>query len=673
MAPPLSVVHESDQAVVWSVVRAGDGTVYFGTGHQGAVFRVPPEGEAAQFWKSPEIEVFALAVGPDGALYAGSSPNGKVYKISADGKSSVHFDPKEQYIWSLVFDSDGQLVVGTGSVGKLYRVDQSGNGEVWAETGQRHVMSLAVDAKGNVLAGTDPEGILYRIGPGSDIFAVHDSDLPEVRSVSVGSDGEIYFGVMGGGMDRILQSVQAIGRAAPTAGGVAVAPQTVQVASPQVSASVRYAQPQVVYSGERSAVMRIVEGQAVEKIWTSNDQQLLGLALQRDTRRVLFATDRAGRIYESGPDRRHRLVTQTGQSQLTTLLAAEDGVLAASGNGGTLFRLGLKPAPEGVFEAAPRDTGGVSAWGQLAWRATVPEGSGVEVRTRSGNTARPGTGWSDWSAALADPDGSAVRSPAARFLQWQATIRGAATLDRVTVHYLPQNSAPVVKSLNVVPESSSGKDSSGGGASSTSSYSITVSASGESSPPTQNSSASTPTTVRTLAIVWSAEDPDGDKLRAEVSFRGEGESRWKTIEEDLPGPKFAVESDSLADGVYEFRVRVDDGLVNSSERVLTGERVSRLVLVDQTPPTITNLEPGEGTVRFRASDAASEIRSAEYSVDAGDWHPILSGDGILDSREEEFSIRLEDMGQAEHLVVLRVRDRAGNTGLGKALVLGGGR
>ena len=62
------------------------------------------------------------------------------------------------------------------------------------------------------------------------------------------------------------------------------------------------------------------------------------------------------------------------------------------------------------------------------------------------------------------------------------------------------------------------------------------------------------------------------------------------------------------------------------------------------------------------------LRGAEYSVDAGMWVPILSDDGIVDSLREAFTIRLAGVDGAEHLVTLRVRDKAGNAGLAKAVV-----
>ena len=671
-APSLDEVYASDQAVVWSLARDPNGTVYYGTGHQGAVFRVAPDGGGALLWKAPEIEVFALALGPDGQLYAGTSPDGKVYKVAADGTSSEFFDPGAKYIWALAFDGEGRLIVGTGSAGKVFRVSQDGAGEVWFESGQRHVMSLVLDARGNVLAGTDPNGILYRLDDGGGAFALYDSDLPEVRSVAVGPEGAIYFAAMGGGMDRLLRAIPGQQAAMQVQGSGPSAQGAVQVAAPQVSSTVTYAQPQVVYSGERAAVLRLVDGRAVEKLWSSNDQQILGLALEQGpSGKVLFATDREGRIYRTGPDRELSLLSQTGQAQMTVLLRSPEGLLVGSAHGGSLYRLSPAPALQGVYETAPRDTGGVSRWGRLSWRGESGDGSAIEISTRSGNTYRPDASWSAWSPAVGDSGDAEIASPPARFLQWRATLRGSARLDAVSVHYLPQNSAPVVRSVNVVPEAAKAGNASGTDSSdSSSSYSITVSASGSSSAPKASDSRSNADApVRKLAIVWGAEDPDGDELRAEVSFRGEGETEWKRIRKDLAGPRFSVESDALADGRYEFRVRVDDGKANPAGRALSAERVSRPVLVDRTPPVVRALpRAAGGELRFAAEDAASEIRAAEFAVDAGDWRPVLSDDGILDDLREEFTLGIGDLESGEHLIVLRVRDRAGNAALAKALV-----
>ena len=682
-APELSTVYKTDQSVIWTIVEDSAGVVYFGTGHQGAVFSVSQQGKGKQLWKAPEIEVFALALGPDGLLYAGTSPNGKVYRLDKSGEAEPFFDPGETYIWSLVFDRGGGLLVGAGDKGKIYRVDRDGNGELWFDSGQRHVMSLALDAEGRLLAGTDPAGILYRVESPRSAFALYDSDLPEIRSIAAARDGAIYFAAMGGGMERMLQSVQAAQAAAqqaaaPQSPAVKAGAAPAQAAAAQTSATVSFAQPTVSYGLERAAVLRLQPGRAVEKLWSSTEENVLGLLLKdAPGSQAVFAGDRGGRIYEIDPRRRLSIAAQTDRPQITAMLQTAQGVLLGSAHGGDLLRLANEPAPSGVFETAAYDSGGVSRWGRLSWQGTTPEGASIAVRTRSGNSYRPDATWSPWSAAAAEAEDAAVASPAARFIQWQATLTGGAVLDSVRLTYLPQNSRPVVKSISVLPEAADTDAANGAKpavSDTTSSYSITVSASGSVSAPVSSTKALElgRGPRRKLAVSWQAEDPDGDALRAAVAFRGEGETVWKTIERNIDAAKLTIDSDALADGRYRFRVTVDDGGVNPADRALTDEKIGAPVVIDHTPPRVRlaadETDAGAG-IRFEATDATSNLHSAAYAIDAGEWRPLNADDGVIDSKKESFTVKpSEKPGGGEHLIVLRVRDRAGNAGLGKALL-----
>lgn len=670
VAPDVTTIHETDQSVIWSIVEGKNNTVYFGTGHQGAVYAASGNARAELRWKAPEIEVFAMALGPDGLLYVGTSPSGKVYRLGTSGDGEVFFDPGETYIWSLVFDRDGGLLVGTGDQGKVYRVDRSGNGEVWFDSKQRHVMSLALDNEGRLLAGTDPAGILYRVDGKASAFALYDSDLPEIRSVAPARDGSIYFAAMGGGMDSVVQSVQAQVAAQPQ---VAVAGAT-PIASPQASSTISYAQPTISYGLERSAVMRLQPGQAVEKLWSSTEENILGLLLKdADGSKAVFASDRYGRIYEVDSRRRLSIVAQTDQPQITAMLNTAEGMLLGSAHGGNLFRFPTARSKDGVFESAVHDSSGISQWGRLTWRGSTADGSSIEIRTRSGNSYRPDETWSPWSAPITQPEGALIASPAGRFIQWQATLAGESVLDSVRLTYLPQNSRPVVRSITVLPEAGAPAGASSAAAATTdttSTYSITVSAAGDVTPPTTGTKATElgAGNQTKLAVSWKAEDPDGDNLRAEVAFRGEDENAWKTIKREIAVSKYSIDSDALADGRYYFRVRVDDGGVNPAARALSDEKISDPVVIDHTPPRISVSSSDSDTqVQFDAVDAISGLSAAHYAIDAGDWRPLNADDGVIDSEQESFTVTLGELGEGEHLIVFRVRDRAGNVGLGKTL------
>ena len=46
-------------------------------------------------------------------------------------------------------------------------------------------------------------------------------------------------------------------------------------------------------------------------------------------------------------------------------------------------------------------------------------------------------------------------------------------------------------------------------------------------------------------------------------------------------------------------------------------------------------------IPIQAVDAASPLRRAEYSIDAGAWMPLDAADGVIDSKQETFRVRLD--------------------------------
>src|SRR5205085_9203958 len=173
LAPRFAQMFDTEQAYVWSSAVDTAGNVYLGTGHDGRIYKVTPDGKGALLYDAAELDVTALVVGRDGALYAGTSPDGKVYRITPDGKAEVYFDPPDKYIWSLAVMSDGSLAVGTGDTGKLYRVSAAGAkpaDSLLIDTNETHIISLAVDQKGNLIAGTDPGGLVLRVSPEGKAF-----------------------------------------------------------------------------------------------------------------------------------------------------------------------------------------------------------------------------------------------------------------------------------------------------------------------------------------------------------------------------------------------------------------------------------------------------------------------------------------------------------------------
>src|SRR5678816_2858976 len=195
LAPNLTEVFNTEQAYIWSSAIDNQGNVYLGTGHDGKIYRVPPDGRGSLLYDAAELDITSLAVARDGVLYAGTSPDGKVYRISADGRAEVYFDPPDKYIWSLAILGDGAVAVGTGDNGKLYRVSTAGakpETSLLISTNQTHVMSLAVTSQGDLIAGTDPGGLVLRISSDGKAFALFDAHLREIHSLAPAADGSVY-------------------------------------------------------------------------------------------------------------------------------------------------------------------------------------------------------------------------------------------------------------------------------------------------------------------------------------------------------------------------------------------------------------------------------------------------------------------------------------------------
>src|SRR2546423_5254470 len=195
LAPRLDQVFNTEQPYIWSTAVDAAGSIYIGTGHDGNLLRMAPDGKGALLYKASELDVTALAVAKDGALFAATSPDGRVYRVTSDGKAEIYFDPGDKYIWSLAVLPDGSLAVGTGDKGKLYRVRTAGakpETSLLISTNQTHVMSLAVTKQGELIAGTDPGGLVLRILTDGKAFGLYDASLREIHSLAVAGDGSIY-------------------------------------------------------------------------------------------------------------------------------------------------------------------------------------------------------------------------------------------------------------------------------------------------------------------------------------------------------------------------------------------------------------------------------------------------------------------------------------------------
>jgi hypothetical protein len=658
LAPRLTEVFRSEQSYIWDSIIDRAGNVFLGTGGDGKIFKVAPDGTGVLFADLLELNVSALAIGRNGDLFAGTSPDGKVYRISANGTVTVYFEPREKYIWSLAALPDGSLAVGTGDAGRIYKVSAAGvdpGKSILFDTSEAHIIALVGDQKGNLYAGTDSNGLVMRFSPDGRPFGLLDSPLREIHELTVGVDGSLYVLALG---------EPASVPKAPDAASPAIAeskPVTVDKPSLAVPETVK---SKYDLTGARTAVYRVMPDGGNDLLWASTSVTGFSILANQAGNGVLLGTSDKGRIYSIQNDGTEILALQSSAGQISTMRASGNGLMATSSNPGTLYGMGPETVGEGTYDSSVLDAKATATWGRLWWN-----GSGdLSIQTRSGNTDKPNETWSPWTQPAKNTNGIQVSSPKARYLQWRATLKASAAparLEGVHVAFVPRNLAPEVLTLQVLPINV------GLIATAPAQIDPNIEIAGM-DPAVFGIIVASPAPRRiyqrgAVSLQWTSEDRNGDKLIFDVYYREIGETGFKLLREGISESFVALDGQSLADGEYIFRIVAKDYPSNPEPLALSGEKLSNPVTIDNLPPAVSVVSNTPTQVVFEAVDQASFITRAEYSVNAGDWHPVYSQDGISDSRIERYTINLPN-GAGEYAVTLRVFDVNGNVGNARRVI-----
>ena len=670
LAPNVTEVFNTEQAFVWSSAADSQGNVYLGTGHDGKIYRVTPDGRGAVFYDAPELDVTALAVGRDGSIYAGTSPDGKVYRINAGGQAAVYFDPADKYIWSLAVLGDGSLAVGTGDNGKLYRVraaEANPATSLLISTNQTHVMSLAVTPNGDLIAGTDPGGLVLRISADGKAFALFDAPLREIHALAPAADGSIYaLGLSDAAAGR--QPSAPVQTPQTTEGGTVTSTSVTITAIDESGTPIQTpAQPtrsRTDISSARSAVFRILPDGGTDVVWSSTSVTAFSVAPALQPGSVLIGTSEKGRIYSVTNDGRDTLLLQSSEGQISSLLVRGDQVYAASSNQGKLFRFGKSLIAEGSYESPVRDAKLTATWGRIWWRG----GGNVELQTRSGNGERPDSTWSEWSTSYRDASGNQITSPRARFIQWRAVLRtaagGAASwMEDVSLAYLPRNVAPEILSITSLPI--------GVGLQQVAQIQVDPNLEASGLDPSLLGAVAQAAPRRLFqrgarSFQWQAEDRNGDTLEYAIYYRSLNENTFRLLKDKLRENFYTIDGATLADGRYVVRIIASDAPDNPLGQALTGERMSEPVDIDNTPPVVraANNPAGGANSRavFEVMDATGKVKRADVSINGSLWTSVFPDDGIADSGNERYSIDIPNLGPGEHTISLRAFDGSGNVG-----------
>ncbi len=705
LAPSFRPLATTPSTYLWSVASDDRGNIFAAAGAPSRVYRITPEGAVSVVLAPGELQVQALVVDKNGTIYAATSPDGRVYRIDRkptsaksvpptapanqaanapqttldpEYTSSVYFEPKTKYIWALALDNDGRLYVATGDRGEIFRVNRDGTSSVFFKSDDAHIRAIAFDPNGNLIAGSDGSGLIYRISPNGEGFVLYSAPKKEITAVAIDNNGNIYASAAG---DKKAS--------APAPAPVVTAPQPVPIGNAPAPTNAPLPQMPVPGLGATgSEIYRIAPDGAPKRLWSSRDDLVYSLAFDQDGR-LIAGTGNKGKIYGIGMDGQFSDMLKASANQVVGFARAPRGALyAATSNLGKLFVIEDSAQREGSYESDVFDARIFSRWG----RAEVRSRGNVELFARSGNVDNPDRNWSTWKKVDLQKD-PVLDIPAARYMQWRAVLHSgnpAPQVDSVGINYLAKNVPPEVEDVNVqvgyrFPM-----------------IARTLSEVANSGPMVPNPP-NTPAAVRdrdSIAISWRARDENEDQLSYAVYYRGDSETRWKLLKDDLADRFYTLESGLLPDGGYTIRVVASDAPSHSPDDALTGAKESARFEVDNTPPTVANLAAvldGDNLhITFTSTDSFSPIARAEYSIDAGDWQFVAPVGGLSDAKTENYDVtvplprgavadnsatevettqpktarkpRPANALAVEHVVVVRTYDRFDNMGTSKVVV-----
>jgi len=703
LAPTFKQLYAAPSTYLWSIASDDAGNVYVAAGSPARVYRVTPDGQSTTILEPSELQVQALVVDKNGVVYAGTAPDGKVYKIEhrsagaannpsekADKTkesldpawtSSVYFDPKTKYIWDLAFDAAGDLYVATGDRGEIYKVTPKGEHSLFFKSDEVHIRVLSIDSKGNLIAGTDGSGLVYRISPSGEGFVLYSAPKKEITALAVDDAGNIYAAgvgekrAAGTGLPAFPQPPP-VPTVTPTPTPAQPTPGLVITPGPAtMTPFLNFPAPGTGATGG-SEVYKIAPDGSPTRLWNSREDIVYALGFDSQGH-LLAGTGNRGHIFAIHNDDYFIDLLKAGASQITSFAKAPGGGLYASGsNLGKIFVLGPQPKSEGTYESDIFDAKIFSRWGRAEFRGT----GNVELYARSGNVDNPDRNWSPWKKVDLQA-GAETGIPAARFVQWKTVLHAgnpAPRVDSVTLNYLSKNVAPQIDDIGVQVGTR---------------YQPLPKSAQVDTGPTQPGQVRFDPPVPSLrdrdsiGVKWTAHDDNDDQMVYALYYRGDGESRWLLLKDDLSDKFYSFDASLLPDGGYVFKVVASDAPSHSPGEALSNDKESGRVEIDTTAPRIEGLtavvDGDKVHVTFRAADSFSPIKRAEYSVDANDWQYVEPVGQIADSKTENYDFRAvipgstgntatknAAPGTTDHVVVVRVYDRYDNMSAMKTMIRG---
>jgi sugar lactone lactonase YvrE len=677
-APALETLAELDAPILWDAQTDSKGNLYVGTGNQGVIYKVSPDGEVETVFESNRLMARALVVDRRDRLYVSVSPDGTIYRISKNGVVEVFLKMPDEYVWDLVFGEDDELYVASGSHGIIYRIDtgaKTPEAEVFFDSEETHITALAFEADGNLLAGSATHGLLYRVDSEGEGDVIYSTGEREVRTILPQKDGSIYFSSFNqpsrSSNLKKTSSSSSSGNKSSNASGSSFFADTDTPSNGDSKATPFYAMTISGRANDSGSLYWMDTDGFVTNWWLENKTSIYSLA-QLPNGHLILGTGSKGNLYEvDQPGDWTLLHTLESAGEITGIIPSGEGGIyyLICSNPGRILKLDTTEASVGFFESEVVDFDHVSRFGsfQLYSEPLGESIAGVEVR--GGNLESPDRTWTDWVVLAGENGVFRNPLPPSRFMQYRILFDddSVPAVHQIRFFSRTQNLAPLITSIKILD---SGYEAKSFTASSTT-PSVDLGRSLNSGIENEFAKlANKPKQVKLFpkpgsqTVAWKSIDGNGDDLSYTVKLSALGEDTWVTLADDLEVTYLSYTTQGFSDGYYRLKITVTDDPSNPASEAKTGEQISEVFLIDNTPPIILvndyDRDGDQVTLKLTASDSTSLIRSASYRLNGNDLDSIHPDDGILDESLETFTLILDSPTDSIQSLLMEIEDEVGN-------------
>ncbi len=588
--------------------------------------------------------ITALAQGKK-ELYVATGPGAAIYKVNSKNQKTLFINLEENYgyIWNIKPFKDDSILVATGDPAALLKVDKKGSAELIFSSEESHFTALIIDKKERIIVGGPNNGTLYRGKIGASFKSFMSSSFNDISALTF-HDGSLYVSVTKGG-DKLLKNKG-------------------------------FDDDEV-----GSKIYRLEEDGSYELIASSSDEIILdlvpGLHGELLITTAASKTSGHGRIYSYDPQKKEIAIAYETKAERINKLIAKDkeSFIAITGGGTRLEKISRDYAKSGEYISPIINSGIISKSGNLRLEGNLAAQTGIKVAIRSGLSTDPDNGWSEWSAYMPFPGGKLNQEPALYYqvkILFEAKDKEVPEIYKINLSYLRKNIKPTVLEvlplapglvLELVSSIKSSGESEEAFALDEAQYKEMVQE--ENSKPVKKKTKIMKRRLKgSQTIAWRAKDPNNDELVHSLYYKEVNEKEWHLLVENHPFTFYAIKPGLLADGRYFFKVISSDLPDNIKENALSGEGLSRLVTVDNTPPLIENVrlisEKKKSYITFTVRDNVSKIGQVSLAFNGEFYSDLEPTDGIADDLTEEYKVEIIPPKKGEKHLLITAEDLFAN-------------